>query len=465
MYKQKTLKDSFSLSGKGLHTGLDLTVTFRPAPPDYGYKIQRTDLESQPIIEAVAENVKETMRGTVLFKGNAKVSTVEHAMAALYAAGIDNCHIEVNGPEFPILDGSAQYYVENINRIGIREQDALKDYYTVTSKIEVRDESTGSSIVILPDDKFSVDVHISFQSDVIDNQYATLEDTGDFAKEIASSRTFVFVREIEPLLAAGLIKGGDLDNAIVIYEREMPQERFDKLAEIMNVPKMDATKRGYIMHKPLVWNNEPARHKLLDIIGDLALVGKPIKGKIIATRPGHTINNKFARVIRKQIKLGATQPPFYNPSQKPVLDIDHIRTMLPHKFPFLMLDKVTVLTDLYAEGIKNITNDELFFNGHFPNHPIMPGVLLLEAMAQLGGTLALNYNKSNAAKYENALILKIDNAKFRHAVIPGDTLLMRVIKTTPLKHDIMTVKGYCFVHDKLVCEAEYMLQLIEKEEK
>lgn len=464
MYKQKTLKESFSLSGKGLHTGLDLTVTFNPAPTDYGYKIQRTDLESKPIIEAVAENVRETMRGTVLFKGNAKVSTVEHAMAALYAAGIDNCHIEVNGPEFPILDGSAQYYVENIQRVGLKEQDALKDYYSVTSKIEIHDEETGSSIILLPDDKFSVNVLISFQSDVIDNQYATLEDMNDFPTEIASSRTFVFVREIEPLLAAGLIKGGDLDNAIVIYEKEMPQERFDKLAEIMNVPKMDATKRGYIMHKPLVWSNEPARHKLLDIIGDLALVGKPIKGKIIATRPGHTINNKFARVIRKQIKLGATQPPVYNPSLAPVMDIEKIKASLPHKYPFLMLDKVTALTDLYAEGVKNVTNDELFFQGHFPSNSIMPGVLILEAMAQLGGTLALSYAKTGITKNYHALILKIDNAKFRHSVRPGDTLLMRVVKTSPLKHDIMTIKGYSFVCDKLVCEAEFMLQLIDKEE-
>lgn len=464
MYRQKTLKESFSLNGKGLHTGLDLTVTFNPAPADYGYKIQRTDLESKPIIEAVAENVRETMRGTVLFKGNTKVSTVEHAMAALYAAGIDNCHIEVNGPEFPILDGSALYYVENIKRVGIKEQDALKDYYAVTSKIEIKDEETGSSIVLLPDDKFSVDVHISFQSEVIDNQFATLEDMNDFPAEIASSRTFVFVREIEPLLAAGLIKGGDLDNAIVIYEKEMSQERFDKLAEIMGVPRMDATKRGYIMHKPLVWNNEPARHKLLDIIGDLALVGKPIKGKIIATRPGHTINNKFARIIRKQIKLGATQPPKYDPKQKPVMNIEQIRESLPHKFPFLMLDKVTVLTDLYAEGIKNITNDEMFFNGHFPGHPIMPGVLILEAMAQLGGTLALSYAKTGNTGNYHALILKIDNAKFRHSVVPGDTLMMRVVKTSPLKHDIMTIKGYSFVNDKLVSEAEYMLQLIDKEQ-
>ncbi len=462
MYKQKTLKDSFSLSGKGLHTGLDLTVTFKPAPADYGYKIQRIDLESKPIIEALAENVKETMRGTVLFKGNARVSTVEHAMAALYAAGIDNCHIEVNGPEFPILDGSAKYYVESIQAVGIKEQDALKDYYAVTSKIEIQDEETGSSIILLPDDKFCANVLISFQSEVLDNQYATLENMEDFPSEIASSRTFVFVREIEPLLGAGLIKGGDLDNAIVIYEKEMSQERFDKLAEVMNVPRMDATKRGFIMHKPLSWPNEPARHKLLDLIGDLALVGKPIKGRIIATRPGHTINNKFARIIRKNIKLSDTQPPKYNPSVPPVMNAEQIRASLPQRFPFLLLDKVITLTDLYAEGIKNITGDEMFFQGHFPDHPIMPGVLILEAMAQLGGTLALQYS-STPQRY-NALIMKIDNAKFRQSVVPGDTLLMRVVRTSPLRHNILTLKGYSFVGDKLVSEAEFMVQMTLKEE-
>lgn len=462
MYKQKTLKDSFSLSGKGLHTGLDLTVTFNPAPTDYGYKIQRIDLESKPVIEAVAENVRETMRGTVLFKGNAKVSTVEHAMAALYAAGIDNCHIEVNGPEFPILDGSAAYYVESIHRVGIKEQDALKDYYAVTSKIEIHDDSTGSSIILLPDDKFCANVLISFQSDVLDNQYATLENMEDFPSEIASSRTFVFVREIEPLLAAGLIKGGDLDNAIVIYEKEMPQERFDKLAEIMNVPKMDATKRGFIMHRPLMWPNEPARHKLLDLIGDLALVGKPIKGRIIATRPGHSINNKFARIIRKNIKLNDTQPPKYNPSMPSVLDIEQICRQLPQRFPFLMLDKVIAITDLYAEGIKNVTIDEMYFQGHFPGHPIMPGVLILEAMAQLGGTMAIKY--TSTPELYNAMIIKIDNAKFRHSVVPGDTLLMRVIRTSPLRHGILSLKGYSFVGDKLVSEAEFMVQTTLKEE-
>lgn len=461
MYKQKTLKESFSLSGKGLHTGLDLTISFHPAPIDYGYKIQRIDLDSQPIIDAVAENVRETQRGTVLFKGNAKVSTVEHALAALYAAGIDNCRIEIDGPEFPILDGSAIHYVENIKRVGIKEQDALKDYYVVKSKIEIKDEETGSSIIMLPDDEFSVNVLISFDSEVLSNQYASLDNMSNFPSEIASSRTFVFVRELEPLLAAGLIKGGDLDNAIVIYEREMSQERYDKLAEIMGVPHMDATKLGYIMHKPLSWPNEPARHKLLDIIGDLALIGKPIKGRIIATRPGHTINNKFARAIRKNIKLNDTQAPAYNPMAQPVMNVEQIMEGLPHRFPFLLLDKVITLTNIYAEGIKNVTSNEPFFQGHFPGQPVMPGVLIIEAMAQLGGTLALQYTDN--PKLYTPLFVKIDNAKFRHAVVPGDTLIMRAVRVSPMRHNILSLKGYSFVGDKLVAEAEFMVQLIKNE--
>ena len=459
MYKQKTLKDSFSLSGKGLHTGLDLTVTFKPAPADYGYKIQRIDLDSQPVIDAVAENVRETQRGTVLFKGNAKVSTVEHGLAALYAAGIDNCHIEVNGPEFPILDGSAIYYVENIQRVGIKEQDALKDFYVVKNKIEIRDESTGSSIIMLPDEEFSVNVLISFDSEVLYNQYASLDDMNNFPTEIASSRTFVFVRELEPLLGAGLIKGGDLDNAIVIYEREMSQDRYDKLAEIMGVPKMDAKKLGYIMHKPLTWPNEPARHKLLDIIGDLALIGKPIKGRIIATRPGHTINNQFARAIRKNIKLNDAQSPAYNPSATPVMNVEQIMEALPHRFPFLLLDKVITLTDLYAEGVKNVTNNEPFFQGHFPEEPVMPGVLIVEAMAQVGGILVLK-DLEEPERY-STYFAKIDNTKFKRKVVPGDVLVLKLTITQPLRRSIVCMHAEAYVGDTLACESDLVAQVIK----
>lgn len=302
MLKQTTLKDSFSLTGKGLHTGLNLTVTFNPAPDNHGYKIQRTDLEGQPIIDAHADNVSETTRGTVVSNADGvKVSTIEHAMAALYASGIDNCLIQVSGPEFPILDGSARYFIEGISKTGIVEQNADKDVYTIKSKIEFRDETSGTSIIALPDDEFGLNVMIAYNSQILYNQYATLEDMTRFKDEIAAARTFVFVREIEPLLQLGLIRGGDLDNAIVIYEKQMTQDNYDKLADIMGVPHMDASKLGYIMHKPLMWPNECARHKLLDLVGDLALVGKPIKGRIIATCPGHTVNNKFAREVRRQM--------------------------------------------------------------------------------------------------------------------------------------------------------------------
>lgn len=302
MTKQRTIKESFSLSGKGLHTGLNLTVEFLPAPENYGYKIERVDVEGSALIEALAENVNETQRGTVLSNGTERVSTVEHGLSALFALGIDNCHIKVNGPEFPILEGSAKLYVENILRVGIVEQEAEKDYFVVTEPIEYHDEKSGSILKIVPADEFAVSTTISFDSSSISNQHADLMHMEDFPTEIAPCRTFVFVRDIEPLLAAGLIKGGDLDNSIVLYEREMPQDRYDRLADAMNIPRMDATKLGYINHRPLVWDNEPARHKLLDIIGDMSLVGKPIKGHITAYRPGHRVNNQFARLLREHLK-------------------------------------------------------------------------------------------------------------------------------------------------------------------
>ena len=459
MLKQKTLKDSFSLSGKGLHTGLDLTVTFNPAPENHGYKIQRTDLEGQPIIDAVADNVVDTTRGTVLAKGDIKVSTVEHGMAALYALGIDNCLIQVNGPEFPILDGSAIQYVEQIRNVGIEEQTAVKDFYIIKSKIEIKDEATGSSIIVLPDDDFSINVLISYDSTILPSQFATLENMADFPEEIAGSRTFVFVRDIEPLLKAGLIKGGDLDNAIVIYERPMPQESFDKLADVMGVPHMDAQHLGYINHKPLVWSNEPARHKLLDIIGDLALIGRPIKGRIIATRPGHTINNKFARQMRKEIRLHEIQAPIYNCNQAPVMDINRIRELLPHRYPFLLVDKIIELGPNHIVGVKNITVNEPFFQGHFPQEPVMPGVLQVEAMAQVGGLLVLN-SVEEPERY-STYFMKIDGVKFRQKVVPGDTLIFRLELLAPIRRGISTMKGYVFVGEKIVCEAEFMAQIIK----
>ena len=459
MLKQKTLGGSFSLSGKGLHTGVNLTVTFNPAPDNHGYKIQRIDLEGQPIIDAVAENVGETTRGTVLVKNNIKVSTIEHGMAALYSAGIDNCLIQVDGPEFPILDGSAKYYVEEIKKVGIVEQSAPKDFYIIKSKIEFRDEETGSSIIVLPDESFSVNALISYDSKILYNQFATLEDMSKFPEEVASARTFVFVREIEPLMNHGLIKGGDLDNAIVIYEREMSQERYDKLADVMGVPHMDATQLGYINHIPLVWDNEPARHKLLDIIGDLALIGKPIKGRIIATRPGHTINNKFARTIRKEIKLHDVQAPVYNCNEAPIMDVKRIRELLPHRYPFALVDKVISIGANHIVGVKNVTVNEPFFQGHFPEEPVMPGVLQIEAMAQCGGLFILN-TVDEPERY-STYFMKIDGVKFRQKVVPGDTLIFRVELLAPMRRGISSMKGYVFVGEKVVCEAEFTAQIVK----
>ena len=430
-----------------------------PAPDNHGYKIQRIDVEGQPTIDAVADNVTETTRGTVLSKNGVKVSTIEHGMAALYALGIDNCLIQVNGPEFPILDGSAQYYVQEIERVGTVEQNAVKDFYIIKSKIEFRDETTGSSIIVLPDENFSLNVLVSYDSTIIPNQFATLEDMHNFKDEVAASRTFVFVREIEPLLSAGLIKGGDLDNAIVIYERKMSQESFDKLADVMGVPHMDADQLGYINHKPLVWPNECARHKLLDVIGDLALIGKPIKGRIIATRPGHTINNKFARQMRKEIRLHEIQAPSYDCNREPIMDVNRIRELLPHRYPFQLVDKVIEIGANYIVGIKNITANEPFFQGHFPQEPVMPGVLQVEAMAQVGGLLVLN-SVDDPERY-STYFMKIDGVKFRQKVVPGDTIIFRVELLAPIRRGISTMKGYAFVGEKVVCEAEFMAQIVK----
>lgn len=459
MMKQTTLKGSFSLCGKGLHTGLSLTVTFNPAPENHGYKIQRIDLEGMPVIDAIAENVIDTQRGTVLGKGEVRVSTIEHGMAALYALGIDNCLIQVNGPEFPILDGSAIKYVEKIKEIGIDEQNAPKDYYIIRKKIEVNDEATGSSIVILPDEQFSLTAMCSFNSKFINSQFATLDNVGNFATEIAPARTFVFVRDIEPLLKANLIKGGDLDNAIVIYEKQTSQEQLDQLADMINVEHRDANNLGYIQHKPLVWENECTRHKLLDIIGDMALIGKPIKGRIIATRPGHTINNKFARQMRREIRKHEIQAPIYDPNETPIMDVNRIRELLPHRYPMQLVDKVIELGATSIVGVKNVTSNEPFFQGHFPQEPVMPGVLQIEAMAQCGGLLILNTLEE--PERWSTYFMRIDDVKFRQKVVPGDTLLFKVDLLAPVRHGISSMKGYVFVGDHVVSEATFTAQIVK----
>jgi UDP-3-O-[3-hydroxymyristoyl] N-acetylglucosamine deacetylase/3-hydroxyacyl-[acyl-carrier-protein] dehydratase len=445
--------------GKGLHTGLDIEATFLPAPENHGYVIQRIDLEGQPVIEAVAENIVMTNRGTVVAKGEVSVSTIEHAMAALYAAGIDNVLIQVNAPELPILDGSAVHYAEAIENAGLEEQSADKEYFVVRHKIEVVDEETGAKIVVLPDEEFSVDVKINYNSPVLGNQYATLDHIADFKQEIASSRTFVFVREIEKLLAANLIKGGDLDNAIVIYDSPLSQEHLDHIADVMGVPHKHVSEFGFINEKPLIADNEPARHKLLDVIGDIALIGRPMKGRILATRPGHTINAKLAKLLRRDVKRMDVIAPVYNPNLEPILDNNQIRKLLPHRYPFLLIDKVIDKGESYIVGIKNVSTNEPFFQGHFPQEPVMPGVLMVEAMAQTGGLLVLN-TVDEPERY-STYFMKIDNVKFRQKVVPGDTLIFHVSFLTELRRGCAMMKGRAFVGEKLVCECEFMAQIIK----
>ena len=457
--KQRTIQESFTLRGIGLHTGFDIEVTFNPAPVDHGVKIKRIDLEGEPVIDALAENVVNTQRGTVIGKNDVTVSTIEHALSALYALGIDNCLVEVNSAEFPILDGSAIEYVKAIRKVGIKEQAKDKDFYVVRKKMEVTDPETGSKLTLLPDTDFCINSFIEFDSRIIPNQSATMDSVTDYETEIAPARTFVFVREIQQLRKAGLIKGGNLDNAIVIYERRLPQEELDEIADAVNVPRHDANELGYLNNRELEFPNEPARHKLLDIIGDMALVGKPIKGRVIAVRPGHKINNQLARLIRRDIKLNEVQPPIYDVYTEPVMDNIRIRELLPHRYPFLMVDKVIQMTDTFIVGVKNTTTNEPFFVGHFPQEPVMPGVLQVEAMAQVGGLFVLS--RLDEPKRYSTYFLKIDNVKFRHKVVPGDTLIFRVELTSEIRRGIATMRGLAFIGDKVVSEADFTAQIIK----
>ena len=461
MQKQLTLKQSFTLKGKGLHTGGLITAVFAPASENFGYKIQRIDLEGQPIIDCLAENVGETQRGTVLVKDDVKVSTIEHAMAALYASGVDNCLIQLDGPEMPILDGSAAIFYDEIQKVGLQEQAANKNYYIVKKKIEIKGEN-GEHIIITPDDEFCVNTMIAFDSKVLSSQFANLDHMSDFGTEVASARTFVFVREVQPLLELGLIKGGDLDNAIVIYENEISQDKLDSLADQLGVEHRDATQLGYLNSRPLTWSNETARHKLLDIIGDLALIGRPIRGRVIATKPGHTINNKFAREIRRDIRKHDIQAPFYDPNQAPIMDANRVNKLLPHRYPMLLVDKVIDIGDDYIVGIKNVTVNEPFFTGHFPSEPVMPGVLLVEAMAQAGGILVMN-TLEEPEKW-STYFLKVDNVKFRRKVVPGDTLVSKVQLLGPVRRGISSMAGFIFVGDTLVAQAEFTAQIVKNRE-
>lgn len=460
--KQSTLNAPFSVSGKGLHSGLNVEATFKPAPENTGYVFKRIDLQEAPVIEALAENVVETNRGTVIAcktNKDVKVGTIEHSMAALYAAGVDNCIVEINAPEMPILDGSATLYSEKIEEVGLKKQSAEREFYVVKQRIKVVDEATGSSLIVLPDDDFSIDTMIEFDSPVLSNQFASLTSLADFKDEIAGSRTFVFVREILPLVENNLIKGGDLDNAIVIYDKKMSQEELDRIADVAGAPHIPNEQLGYLNHKPLTHPNEPARHKLLDVMGDLALIGRPLKGRIVATRPGHTINTRLSKQIRKELRYQNVQAPVYDPNKAPIMDINRIRELLPHRYPMQLVDKVIEISDNYIVGVKNVTSNEPFFQGHFPQEPVMPGVLQIEAMAQVGGLLVLS-SVEEPERY-STYFMKIDNVKFRQKVVPGDTLIFHISFMSPLRRGCAVMKGYAFVGEKIVSEVEFMAQIIK----
>ncbi len=460
--KQRTLSRDISFEGIGVHTGIKSKITIKPAPEGHGIKFKRIDLDGQPVVDAVAENVIDTRRSTSIEKDGARVSTIEHLMASLYGMKIDNALIEISGPEVPILDGSAKYYVEAINRVGTVEQAEDKEYFVIKNTIDFTDEERGAEIVTFPDEDFSVHVMIEYKTAVIGHQYATLNSLDEFASQIAPAKTFILLSEVEYLFDKNLIQGGTLENALIILEKDVTQERLDALAEKLGRPKVKLTKdKGVLNEDILLFNNEPARHKLLDLTGDLALVGMPIKGKILATRPGHTTNVEFAKKIRQEIKrrkLKGTLPDF-DLNAKPVMDINKIKDFLPHDHPFLLVDRVVYMDDSQIVGIKSITYDEYFFRGHFPHEPIMPGVIMIECMAQTGGLLVLN-SVEDPQRY-SSYFLKIDKVKFKRKVIPGDMLVMHMQLLEPIRRGIVVMQGRAYVNNELVLEGVFTAQIVK----
>ncbi len=461
--KQKTIAKEVSIQGKGLHTGINVTMTCKPAKENHGVKIKRIDLDGEPTIQAVIDNVINTARGTTLEENGAKISTIEHVLASLIGLGIDNVLIEINAPEAPIMDGSAKPITEALESAGIVTQETERDVFEIKEKIRYKDEESGVEIIAYPDDKYSISVLVDYESELVKNQFAELEDIEDFKKEIANCRTFVFYSELEVLLKnKNLIKGGEINNAIIILDKKVTQEEINKTTDMFRQPRIDISKSGkFVAYPPLYFENEPARHKLLDIIGDIALVGYPIKARIFAKRPGHKANTEFAKVLRNFIKqeLAGNKPPVYDPNQTPVYDINDIKKILPHRSPFLLVDKILSMDDTNIVGLKNVTMNEPFFVGHFPEDPIMPGVLVVEAMAQVGGIFAL----SKVPDPENylTLFMKIDQVRFKNKVIPGDTILFKLSLLSPIRRGIVHMKGQAFVGKKIVTEAEMMAQLVK----